>query len=380
MRVRFIVATRKALRRFVAVTLLAWSCLLVSGGGAARAHTLQVEPVAVELRPQENFINARFSGNVQDITQTMDVTDAEKNGDRFAPAVEKRLQDYLNQNFIVQQGGETLRARISDLRFQKEIDVTKSKFSFVARYPRKSGGKANAPLTITTRLFGYLPNATTLLTLGGLSRKMSPGQTATIDPSNLAVNLFTNVWGFFTLGIEHIFTGPDHMLFILALLLVSDNLKTLIKTLTGFTIAHSLTLVLSTLGVVSLNARWVDIFVALSIVYVGGENLFLKSTKHRFWIASAFGLVHGFAFAQNLRDAGLPEGTALFLSLLSFNVGVETAQVMICAAAFPLLMLFKKDVDRRAKQGSLAWPAVVKIASCGVVLAGGKWLFDRLLS
>jgi TctA family transporter len=161
--------------------------------------------------------------------------------------------------------------------------------------------------------------------------------------------------------------------------MVSENLKQLIKTLTGFTIAHSITLVLTTIGVFHVNARIVDIFVALSIVYIGVENLFVKSLKHRFWIASGFGLVHGFAFASNLRDAGLPEGNALFWSLLSFNLGVETAQVIICATAFPLLMLWKRDIERHARGGSLTWPTIVRIASCGIILIGGKWLIERLL-
>jgi hydrogenase/urease accessory protein HupE len=194
---------------------------------------------------------------------------------------------------------------------------------------------------------------------------LKAGEATTIDPSALASNLLRNVRDFLALGVVHIFEGIDHVLFILGLLLVSTSLRGLVKTLTGFTIAHSITLILSTLSVITPPARLVDTLVALSIVYVGLENILrntadAKGTDHRFWIASGFGLVHGFAFATNLREAGLPEGSALFWSLLSFNVGVEIAQVTIAAAAFPLLLLWKRSTEQRQRYGGMPWTSVVR--------------------
>lgn len=357
--------------RAVAVVACLFACV------RAFAHQLQVEPVAVVLRPQETFIAASFSGNVQDITQIPGVTkdDEERSGDRFTRAFEQRLEQYVNDRFVLTQSGKHFRGKLTDLRYEPGVDVTKARFELAMRYERT--GDKNAPLTIANNLFDYLPNALATVNVAGFQRNLKPGESQTVDPSALAVNLLTNIWGFFKEGVVHIFQGPDHILFILALLLVSPTLKSLIKTLTGFTIAHSITLIVTTLTRVPVAPRLVDILVAVSIIYVGVENIVLKSTAHRFWMASGFGFVHGFAFAQNLRDIGLPEGNGLFWSLLSFNLGVEAAQVIICSLAFPLLMLWKASVEKRQKYGAMEWATVVKLASVGVIIAGGYWLTQR---
>lgn len=373
----FVALAPARLRRAAASALLVFA--VAACAAVAHAHQLQVEPLAVVLRPQQTFVSAEFSGNVQDITQSINVEDGEKRGDGFAPAAEKRAQAYVNQHFLLKQDGRTLAGTLVSLRQQGDLDPTHARFHLTMRYPRPGGANAARPFTVTSTLADYLPNALTTVSVTGLQRNLKTGEATTIDPSAFAVNLLTNVRDFFALGVEHIFSGPDHILFILALLLVSPTLKSLIKTLTGFTIAHSITLILSTLGVFTVDARIVDVVVALSIVYVGLENIFLKSTRHRFWVASGFGLVHGLAFAGNLRDAGLPEGSALFWSLLSFNGGVEAAQVMICAAAFPLLMLWKRNTEARQKYGGLPWPSVVRVASTGVVIAGAYWLLQRVV-
>lgn len=360
------------------------ACLLSPGLCAiARAHQLQVEPVAVVIRPQESYLNAEFSGNVQDITQIPGqmISDSQRVGDGFTREAQKSVEAYLNENFLLRRNGETLTGMLVTLRHESGLDPTRARFKIVLRYPlpQAAGDEDRASYAITSHLFNYLPNALTTVNVAGFQRNLKPGDSTTVEPGALAANLLRNVRDFLILGAVHIFEGIDHILFILALLLVSTSLKSLVKTLTGFTIAHSLTLVLSTLSVITLPMRLVDILVALSIVYVGAENLFLKTTRHRFWIASAFGLVHGFAFATNLREAGLPEGNALFWSLLSFNIGVEMAQVVICLAAFPLLMAWKKSTEHRQKYGGMPWQSVVRTASLGVVIAGSYWLMQRLI-
>jgi hydrogenase/urease accessory protein HupE len=182
---------------------------------------------------------------------------------------------------------------------------------------------------------------------------------------------------FLWLGAIHIWEGVDHLLFIFGLLLVAPNLKMLIKVLTGFTIAHSITLILSALQIVSVPGKFVDPLVAVSIIFVGVENIVSKKHDKRFWIAAGFGLIHGFAFAGNLRAAGLPEGNALFWSLLSFNVGVELAQLSVCLAAWPILKYLEKSLEKGAKRGGIAYPAIVKFASGGIA-AMGLWLFIKL--
>jgi len=177
---------------------------------------------------------------------------------------------------------------------------------------------------------------------------------------------------FLVLGIEHIFTGYDHLAFLIGLLLLGGSAWELVKIVTAFTAAHSLTLALAALGLVTPPARAVEPLIAASIVYVGMENLWAlrrgsaeQALRHRWILTFAFGLVHGFGFAAVLRELQLPRA-ALASGLVSFNIGVECGQICIVLAALPLLRRF-----RRA-------PAFAPAASVCVLVLGGFWLVSRL--
>ena len=147
---------------------------------------------------------------------------------------------------------------------------------------------------------------------------------------------------FLALGIEHILTGYDHLLFLLGLLLTGGGLLALTKIITAFTIAHSVTLSLAVLDVVSLPDRLIEAVIALSIAYVAAENLFDNPTVSRRWLVSfGFGLVHGFGFSSALRELGLP-AHGLLLSLFGFNLGVEVGQALVVAICLPLLLLLRR--------------------------------------
>ncbi len=149
------------------------------------------------------------------------------------------------------------------------------------------------------------------------------------------------------LGIEHIFTGYDHLAFVFGLLLIVGSLwrKTssrhalsyILRVVTGFTIAHSLTLILSALRLVSLPSRIVESAIALSIGYVAIENLIGVKVHNRLWLAFGFGLIHGLGFASVLHDLGLPS-RGLVASLLCFNLGVEVGQLTVVALVLPVLI------------------------------------------
>jgi hypothetical protein len=140
---------------------------------------------------------------------------------------------------------------------------------------------------------------------------------------------------FIRLGIEHIFLGYDHIMFLLALLLLGGRFWTLVKIVTAFTIAHSITLIAAALQWVSLPSRFIETGIALSIAYVAAENFWAKRADHRWIITFLFGLVHGFGFANVLTQLGLPS-KGLVASLLAFNVGVEAGQVAIVSVLFPV--------------------------------------------
>ena len=174
---------------------------------------------------------------------------------------------------------------------------------------------------------------------------------------------------FFLLGMHHILSGWDHLLFLLALLLRGGTILTLLKIVTAFTVAHSVTLALAVFDVVTLPSRLVESVIALSIAFVAAENLVSRRAFSARWAVSfCFGLVHGFGFSAALRELGLPS-TDLATSLLAFNLGVEAGQAMVVAAAMPLLLLLL----RRARWGSLLTRACsLTILVIGLALSVGR--------
>jgi hypothetical protein len=154
---------------------------------------------------------------------------------------------------------------------------------------------------------------------------------------------------FFRLGVEHILSGYDHLLFLFALILRGGRLRSLIGIVTAFTLAHSITLALAVLGVVVVSSAIVEPVIALSIAYVALENIFRRGAASGRWVVSfVFGLVHGFGFAGALLELGLPP-SGIVGSLLFFNLGVEAGQAMVVAALFPALLWFSRFTwERRA--------------------------------
>lgn len=173
-------------------------------------------------------------------------------------------------------------------------------------------------------------------------------------------------------GIHHIAIGPDHILFIIGLLLLGGSLMRLLAIVTAFTLGHSVTLALATLEIVNPPARIIEPAIALSIVYVGADNL-LAGTKGRdvrAWVALFFGLVHGFGFASVLRETGLPN-RALGMSLFSFNLGVEIGQAIIVIVVASALALVRTRNEALARR-------IATVGSVGVMIAGAFWFVERV--
>ncbi len=179
---------------------------------------------------------------------------------------------------------------------------------------------------------------------------------------------------FIALGIEHIFTGYDHVAFLLGLLLLGGGLGQVVRAITSFTVAHSVTLALAALGVLAPPPRFVEPLIAASIVWVAIENLRAlrpgaARRAPRWFIGFAFGLVHGFGFAGALRELALPR-PELTMALVGFNAGVELGQATIVAVAFPLLARMRR------------WPRFVpgglRAGSIALGLAGLGWFIQRV--
>ena len=170
-------------------------------------------------------------------------------------------------------------------------------------------------------------------------------------------------------GVEHIFTGYDHILFLLGLLLGAASFRDLLKIVTSFTLAHTITLVLATLGYVTLGVRVVESVIALSIAWVAVENLVVREHRRRWVLAFVFGLVHGFGFSNVLREMSIPRAV-LGWSLASFNLGVELGQVAIVSLLYPAIAW-----SRRRPWNDL----LVQAASIVIGLMGLYWFVQRAL-
>jgi hypothetical protein len=186
------------------------------------------------------------------------------------------------------------------------------------------------------------------------------------------------VRAYFRLGVAHIWSGYDHLLYLLGLMLLVGNLRALLGVITAFTAAHSLTLALSVLGIVKLQPAPVEAAIALSILFVAVELRRGQLGKpgyahaHPWVVAFAFGLLHGFGFAGALRSIGLPDG-AIAAPLLLFNLGIEAGQVVFVAAvagAFWLLV-------RRAPA---ARPALYRALPVAIGALASWWLIERSLA
>ena len=177
---------------------------------------------------------------------------------------------------------------------------------------------------------------------------------------------------FLLLGVEHILTGYDHLLFLFGLLLVGGSFRAAAKIITSFTVAHSITLVLATFNIVSLPSRIVEPMIAVSIVYVGIENIWHRNLDKRWLLTFGFGLIHGLGFASALRELGIgAHGAAAAIPLISFNLGVEIGQISIAAIILPIIWSL-----RERPVFVLRW-----VPACSVVVAllGSYWFVQRII-
>ncbi|NOU22132.1 MAG: HupE/UreJ family protein [Methyloglobulus sp.] len=196
--------------------------------------------------------------------------------------------------------------------------------------------------------------------------------TATVATEKHSTSTFTD---FLKLGVEHILTGYDHLLFLFSLLVVTRSFWPAIKIITFFTIAHSITLALAGLNIVDIPSSIVEPLIAATIVYVGLENIIRKdkvTTKQRCMLTFFFGLIHGFGFASVLREMGISSiETGILVPLFSFNLGVELGQITVAATVLPLLWWLHRQ-ERISR-------FLVPIGSALTCIAGSYWLLERTI-
>ncbi|CAH2713612.1 hypothetical protein BACCIP111895_00748 [Neobacillus rhizosphaerae] len=198
----------------------------------------------------------------------------------------------------------------------------------------------------------------------------NPEQKQTEQGSPVKTTTSSSWFSFLKLGMNHILTGYDHLLFLLALLIARQTFKEIAATVTAFTIAHSITLTLTVLGIINLPSSFVEPAIALSICYVALENIFRKKVSYRWAITFLFGLIHGMGFADILKEMNIPK-SALAIDLASFNIGIEIIQLAIVILLLPLLsLLYRSKYSRKA----------IVFVSIIAFLLGGIWLIERLVA
>jgi len=177
---------------------------------------------------------------------------------------------------------------------------------------------------------------------------------------------------FVLMGIEHIGTGYDHLLFLFALLVVTRSFRSALAVITAFTFAHSITLAISTFNLYTLSPRMTEPLIAATIIYVGLENLWRRGDPHQRWLLTfSFGLIHGFGFASVLREMGVGDRAGgVVLPLFGFNLGVELGQLAVAAMVLPIVWKL------RTKEKFLRYG--VPLCSILAALAGGFWFIQRV--
>ena len=231
-------------------------------------------------------------------------------------------------------------------------------------------------LDVTAELFPYDPKHQTFVNVyedGSLRTQ------AILDIGQPRTEYFTGTWQgtgavigkFVPQGVHHILIGPDHVLFLVGLLLLGGTLRQLLLVVTAFTLAHSITLSLAVLSLFNPPAHLIEPAIALSIVCVGADNLLVGDGRDmRAWIALGFGLIHGFGFASVLQAMALPPRDIAW-SLVSFNVGVELGQLAIVVVAAWLLASLRQ-------WSSTAGRRLVVGGSVVVMAAGAFWFVERV--
>lgn len=354
--------------RMLAIPAL--SCGLLLGAGPAAAHPAPFSYLDVRL--QQGRLDGLLVVHVLDVAHELALPSADVLLDAtILDTHAASIAALLSGRLTFDADGRRLNWRATAVR--PLADRAALEVSWRADSPGLPGR-----LSIAATLFPYDPNHQTFVNIyerGELVRQhvldRSRGSyefyAGTRQGSLAVLKAFTGS------GIHHIAIGPDHILFIVGLLLLGGSVPRLLAIVSAFTVGHSVTLSLATLGLVDPPAHVVEPAIALSIVYVGADNLLVgpRGRDVRAWVALFFGLIHGFGFARVLRDTGLPDN-ALALSLFSFNLGVEIGQAAIVVAVASCLALVRARNATAARRIATAGSVVV-------VAAGLFWFVQRVM-
>jgi hypothetical protein len=359
------------------VLLLLASLLTVAAAGPARAHKPSDSYLSLSIADTAAPLAGRWDIALRDLDFAIGL-DADGNGEITWGEVRVRhdaIAAYALARLAVEADGRACTLKAGAQQVDQHSDGAYTVLNFAVDCPRPAdangaGSGGVQALTLAYRLFADIdPQHRGLLRLdaGGVSRTAIFSPEAARQSFTLAeASRWTQFVDYVREGVWHIWIGFDHVLFLLSLLLPAVLLRVpgaggrrrgghwapigslgaaaldVLKIVTAFTVAHSITLSLATLGVVALPTRWVEATIAASVVLAALNNVFAVVGERRWAVAFAFGLIHGFGFASVLADLGLAQGT-LALALVGFNVGVELGQLLIVVLFLPLAYQLRRS-------------------------------------
>lgn len=363
--------------RWVALIIacIAW----IAGSAAGLAHNPDTSYAVVEIL--ENRVELKFTYDLAALSKIIKIDDdndgriARRELQRHLPELEKFFSTYIDleipselRSLGASQGFVWPRDVGEDIA-ERDFHSAESLISF--RF-QKQCTDLPEDVSLTFRFFPVLGQRHSVLARFIHEGKETEAVFNQFEPAFLFdTGHQTPVWRrllkFCRLGMEHVLLGFDHLCFLAALVVVG-SFRDLLKIITAFTIAHSVTLCMAALHVVSLPARLVETAIAATIIYVALENILCRPKGRRWALAGAFGLVHGFGYAAALETLGMPS-EGLMRCLLAFNVGVEAGQLSLIVCFLPIIA---------AVQRSAHCERVMKGFSTALAMVGCAWFVDRL--
>jgi hydrogenase/urease accessory protein HupE len=338
---------------------------------AAPASAHPVPFSYLDLEVHDTAVDGRIRVHLVDLAPVLGLADPQE---LLNPAVREanraRIERYLASRIAFENGGFQ-RAEWGAMAVVDENEAIELTFSIP--------GPPEGALSLDTNLFPVDPNHQTFVNVyEGDELRQQFILSAKTEPvtyyRGTTAGAFAVMGTFIPSGVHHIMIGPDHILFLVGLLLLGGSLRKLVAIVTMFTVGHSITLSLAALDILNPPAWLIEPAIALSIVVVGADNLLQRKEQGRdlrAWVAGAFGLIHGFGFANVLREFGLPQ-EALGWSLFSFNVGVELGQLIIVLVVGLALALMRRRLPAAAEDWVVVGGSVVVIA------AGAWWFVERV--
>ena len=367
------ISQKRDLRDSRGDTAARWLSGLVALFALLLAAPVSAHPVPfsyLDLEVHDDAVTGRVRAHLVDLAPVLGIADPQDLLDpRVRAAHRAAIERYLASRIAFEDGGFR-RAEWGPIAVVDEDEALELTF--------RIAGRPEGALALDTNLFPRDPDHQTFVNVyeGGELRQQFIFAAASNPVTyyrGTTAGALAVMGTFIPSGVHHILIGPDHVLFLVGLLLLGGGWRRLILIVTMFTVGHSITLSLAALDIVNPPGWLVEPAIALSIVVVGADNLLQRKEKGRdlrAFVALFFGLVHGFGFASVLREFGLPQ-EALGWSLFSFNVGVELGQLAIVFVVASALAL----VRRR-------WPAtkdpIVWVGSAFVIAMGAYWFVERV--